>query len=133
LDLEKTSESSDSQWRRLDLRVPLVLEVTLADKDLEATMASTEDPDCRVCRARRVRPDKLRQPPTWTPSRPSLPKETKPEAEQPESDSCRLKWDPWDLAVPLALRDPQELLDSLALVVTPEIRDRSDNAVLAEL
>ena len=44
----------------------------------------------------------------------------------------RLKWDPWDLAVPLALRDPQELWDSLALVVTPEIRDRSDNAVLAE-
>lgn len=46
----------------------------------------------------------------------------------PELDSCKLKWDRWALADRRDLPDPLVPSDSSVLVVTPEIRDRSDSA-----
>lgn len=129
----KISELSDNQWRRLDPRVPLVPVDTPAVKDLAETTEWMADPDFRVFRVLRVHRAKLRQQLTWTPFRPSLPKETKLEAEPLESDSFRLKWVPWAHADPRALRVPQDLSDSSDLVVTPEIRDRSDSVDPPEL
>lgn len=111
-DLEKILESSDNQWRRLDLRVPLVPVDTPAVKDLAVTTESMADPDFRVFRVLRVLRDKPRRPLTWTRSRPSLRRETKPEAAPLECASCKLKWDLWDLAVPRDPRDPPAPLDS---------------------
>lgn len=131
--MEKTSESLDNQWRRLDLRVSLVPVDMAADKDRGETTELMADPECRGFQVLRVLQDKPRPQLTWTRSRLSLLKETKPEVERRELDSCRLKWAPWDLADPRALPDPQERLDSLDLVVTPEIRVRWDNVDPEEL
>jgi len=126
--LVKTSESSDSQWRRLDLRVPLVPVDIPADKDREETTEWMADLDFRVFQVLRVLQDKPRLQLTWTPFRPSLLKETKLEVEPLALDSYRLKWVPWDLVDPQALPAPLERLDLSVLAVTPEIRVRSDNA-----
>jgi len=105
-DLEKISELSDNQWRRLDLRVPLVPVDTPAVKVLAVTTELMVDPDFQVFPVLRVLLGRPQRRLTWTPSRPSLPRETKPEVARLVSDSCRLKWAPWDLADP---RDPQDL------------------------
>jgi len=69
-------------------------------------------PDFRDSQDLRAHPVKLRLLLIWTRSPPSHRRETKPEAEPPESDSCKLRWDPWDLAVLRDLPDPREQWDS---------------------
>lgn len=125
---EKEMLSSDNRSKRRDPRVRLDRAATPAVKELAVTTAWTEVPVFRVCRDRRGRRDRRRQPLTWTRFRPSLRKETRPVAAPPELDSCKLRWDRWALADPRDLRDPLVPLDSSGLVVTPEIPDRSASA-----
>merc|ERR1719209_1529376 len=125
---EKERLSSDNRSKRRDPRVRLDRAATPAVKELAVTTAWTEVPVFRVCRDRRGRRDRRRQPLTWTRFRPSLRKETRPVAAPPELDSCKLRWDRWALAGPRDLRDPLVPLDSSGLVVTPEIPDQSASA-----
>jgi hypothetical protein len=122
--LEKISESLDNQWRRLDLRVPLVPVGTPVVKDLAETTELMVDPDYRVFQDPQDPQARPRPPLIWTRSLPSLLRETKQEVAPLVSDSCRLKWARWDPAVPRDPPDPQVPSGSSVLAVTPEIRDR---------
>jgi len=110
--LEKQKRSSDNQWRRPDLRVPLVPVDTPAVKDPVVTTEWMAAPDFLVFPDHRARPVKLQLPLIWTRSPQLHRRVTKPVAEPPESDSCKLRWDPWDLAVLRDLPDPQVPWDS---------------------